>query len=85
MARYHMQKEEREIIDVAVIEALLSEGVYATLAFARGSEPYLATLNYGYDAANHRSDQSRQSNTKPSLDSHWAQPAAAYSHQTHRS
>ena len=52
MARYHMRKEEREIADVAAIEALLSEGVYATLAFARGSEPYLATLNYGYDAAN---------------------------------
>jgi len=52
MARYHMQKEEREITEVAAIEALLSEGVYATLAFARGSEPYLATLNYGYDAEN---------------------------------
>jgi nitroimidazol reductase NimA-like FMN-containing flavoprotein (pyridoxamine 5'-phosphate oxidase superfamily) len=47
-----MQREEREITDVTAIEALLSEGVYATLAFARGSEPYLATLNYGYDAAN---------------------------------
>jgi len=52
MARYHMHKEEREITDVAAIEAILSEGVYATLAFARGSEPYLATLNYGYDAPN---------------------------------
>jgi len=52
MARYHMQQEEREITDVAAIEALLSEGVCATLAFARGSEPYLATLNYGYDAEN---------------------------------
>lgn len=49
MPRYHMQRTEREITDPAAIETILKEGIYATLAMARGSEPYLVTMNYGYD------------------------------------
>ncbi len=49
MTRYHMHKAELEITDPQALEAILLGGTYATLAFARGNEPYLVTLNYGYD------------------------------------
>lgn len=49
MARYHMHKSEREITDADAIEAILKQGKYATLALARDGEPYVVTLNYGYD------------------------------------
>ncbi|MGC9521659.1 MAG: pyridoxamine 5'-phosphate oxidase family protein [Anaerolineae bacterium] len=51
MARYHMHKSEREITDPEIIEAVLRQGKYATLALARDGEPYAVTLNYGYDPA----------------------------------
>jgi nitroimidazol reductase NimA-like FMN-containing flavoprotein (pyridoxamine 5'-phosphate oxidase superfamily) len=50
MPRYHMYKAEAAITDEAAIQAILAGGKFATLAFARQGEPYLATLNYGYDA-----------------------------------
>jgi uncharacterized protein len=49
MAKYHMHKVEGEITDQAAIAAILQQGRYATLALCREHEPYLATLNYGYD------------------------------------
>lgn len=50
MARYHMHKQERQITDANAVWAILAEGKFATLALARGDEPYVVTLNYGYDA-----------------------------------
>lgn len=52
MARYHMQKQEREITDATAMAAILEGGQFATLALARDNEPYLVTLNYGYDRDN---------------------------------
>lgn len=40
---------DREISDPAEIEAILGAGRFATIAMARGDEPYLVTLSYGYD------------------------------------
>ncbi|MGC9467886.1 MAG: pyridoxamine 5'-phosphate oxidase family protein [Anaerolineae bacterium] len=51
MARYHMHKSEREIDGPAAIERVLLRGKYATLALCRDQEPYVVTLNYGYDRA----------------------------------
>lgn len=48
--KYHMHKVEGEITDPAAIEAILLEGKYATLALCREQEPYVVTMNYGYDA-----------------------------------
>lgn len=45
-----MHLPEREITQPAEIEAILSAGRYTTIAMARGDEPYLVTLSYGYDA-----------------------------------
>lgn len=52
MVKYHMHKVEGEITDPADIEAILLRGKYATLALCCEQEPYVVTLNYGYDASN---------------------------------
>ncbi len=49
MQKYHMQKSEREIEDRRIIHDILARGKYMTLALCRGDEPYIVTLNYGYD------------------------------------
>jgi len=47
---YHMRRSDRGLTDPVEIEDLLAEGRYATIAFARGDEPYLVTMSYGLDA-----------------------------------
>ena len=49
MPRYHMKKEEREIKDKKVLNAVLKNGKYTTVSLCRGYEPYLVTLSYGFD------------------------------------
>jgi uncharacterized protein len=51
MAPYHMHRQDREITDAAEIAAVLGKGQVATLAMARDNQPYIVTLNYGYDPA----------------------------------
>jgi nitroimidazol reductase NimA-like FMN-containing flavoprotein (pyridoxamine 5'-phosphate oxidase superfamily) len=50
MKKYHMQKSEREIRDRGIFDKVLSSGKFLTLALCRHNEPYIITLNYGYDA-----------------------------------
>jgi nitroimidazol reductase NimA-like FMN-containing flavoprotein (pyridoxamine 5'-phosphate oxidase superfamily) len=47
--KYHMRRSERQITDRSVIEEILQNGKYATLALCRNNEPYIVTLSYGYD------------------------------------
>jgi uncharacterized protein len=49
MEKYHMHLQEREIKDVGIIREILHRGKYAVLAMCRNNEPYVVTLNYGYD------------------------------------
>lgn len=49
-----MRRHDREITDPAVIEQIISEGKFTTVALTDGDEPYLVTLSYGYDAKNRR-------------------------------
>ncbi len=49
-APYHVRRADREIVDPTELDALLHEGKYVTIAFARADEPYLVTLSYGFDA-----------------------------------
>ena len=49
MARYHMHKREKEIKDQNVLKEILENRKYAVVSFCRGNEPYLVTMNYGYD------------------------------------
>ena len=50
--KYHMRRSERQFKEWTVIEEILRKGKYATLALCRNNEPYIVTLNYGYDPAN---------------------------------
>lgn len=57
MGTYHVRRGDRELTDLADLEAILEQGRYATIAMARlshglaiiAAEPYLVTLSYGYD------------------------------------
>ncbi|GEM_PF-270049 len=50
MARYHMNKKEREIGGRDGLIEILKKGKYMTIAMCRNNEPYIVTLSYGYDA-----------------------------------
>ena len=49
MAKYHMNRKDREITELKEIVAILQEGKYAVISMCRDNEPYIVTLNYGYD------------------------------------
>ena len=49
MARYHMNRREKEVTDRNVLIGILRKGKYATVAMCRNNEPYIVTMNYGYD------------------------------------
>ena len=49
MAKYHMNRKDREIINLKEIFEILQEGKYAVISMCRDNEPYIVTLNYGYD------------------------------------
>ena len=49
MTSYHMRRTEKQITDAVEFEAVLKNGTYTTVALCRGEEPYLVTMNYGYD------------------------------------
>ena len=46
---YHLRKSEREIKDRGEIDQIMRAQQFMTLAMCRENQPYLVTLNYGYD------------------------------------
>ncbi len=54
MTKFHPRRADREITDSAEHARILKAGKYAIIGMADGNEPYVVTLNYGYDAANAR-------------------------------
>jgi len=46
-----MRRAEREITDRAKLVEILRANSYAVLSMCRDDEPYIVTLNYGYDVA----------------------------------
>lgn len=53
MGNHHPLRSDREIKDPAEIKAVLKAGKFASIAMVSGDEPYVVTLNYGYDEADH--------------------------------
>ncbi len=49
MSRYHVRRVEREITDEDALLAILARGKYVVVAMCRDDEPYVVTMNYGYD------------------------------------
>jgi uncharacterized protein len=54
MGDYHPRRHDREIIDDNELSRLLQDGKFVTIAMAKGEEPYIVTLSYGYDKGNCR-------------------------------
>ena len=48
--KYHMRRSEQQIDDRSILDGILRQGKYATLSLCRKDEPYVVTLNYGYDS-----------------------------------
>lgn len=49
MADYHMRRSDKAITDPAELEAILRGQSLVTLSMCTGGEPYLVTVDYGYD------------------------------------
>jgi len=49
MPPYHQRRTAQIVDDEATIQDVIKRGQHLTLAMARDGEPYLATVNYGYD------------------------------------
>ncbi len=49
MKKFHMQNREKQITDRKEIEDIIKKGKYAVIAMCNNNQPYIVTLNYGYD------------------------------------
>jgi len=49
MPKYHMHKKEREVKNTNTLNEILKNGKYTIISMCRNSEPYIVTLNYGFD------------------------------------
>ncbi len=49
MPKYHLQRSDKEITDKVELEDIIQRGQYTTVAMCRNDEPYIVTMNYGYD------------------------------------
>ena len=50
MQSYHLRRSEKEIADQDTLHDIIAGQKYMTLAMCKDNEPYLATVNYGYNA-----------------------------------
>ncbi len=48
---FHVRRREREITDTDEMRLVLKNTKYVTVAFCKNNEPYLISLNHGYDQA----------------------------------
>lgn len=49
MSTYHMNREDKQIDDPKVFDEILTQGKYTIIAMCGNAEPYIVTMNYGYD------------------------------------
>lgn len=49
MPKYHMRRSEKEVKEKDAMLSVLKEGKYAVIAFCSDNEPYIVTINYGFD------------------------------------
>ena len=53
MTRYHMVRQDKAITSEEEIGKLFEGGRLASVAMCRKDEPYIVTMNYGYDSGQH--------------------------------
>jgi nitroimidazol reductase NimA-like FMN-containing flavoprotein (pyridoxamine 5'-phosphate oxidase superfamily) len=49
VTKYHMHRKEKEITERSILIEILKKGKFSSNALCREGEPYIVTLNYGYD------------------------------------
>ncbi|WP_371803130.1 pyridoxamine 5'-phosphate oxidase family protein [Candidatus Lokiarchaeum ossiferum] len=49
---YHMHRKDKEITDESELYQIIDRGKFLTLALAKENQPYLVSLNYGFDREN---------------------------------
>jgi nitroimidazol reductase NimA-like FMN-containing flavoprotein (pyridoxamine 5'-phosphate oxidase superfamily) len=49
MPKYHLKRKDKEITSQADMQAIIKRGQYTVVALCHNDEPYLVTMNYGYD------------------------------------
>lgn len=49
MSQYHVTRTDRAITDRSEISGIIRNGKYITIGMSRNDEPYVVTMNYGYD------------------------------------
>ena len=52
MKRYHLRRKEKEITDVDELRAIVASARFAAVALSMDGEPYVVTMNHGWDARN---------------------------------
>lgn len=52
MTHYHLRRAEKAVTEESSLYEIIRGQKAMTLAFCRDDEPYLATVNYGFDAEN---------------------------------
>ena len=53
MERYHLRRSDKALEDKAELARILRGQKHVTLALCADNEPYLVTMNHGYDEAEH--------------------------------
>lgn len=53
MTQYHVSRTDRAITDLKGMLDIIKNGKYIVIALARDNEPYVVTMNYGYDESAH--------------------------------
>lgn len=49
MAKYHMNRSDREIVDERELKRVLRDGTFVVISMCSDNSPYVVTMNYGYD------------------------------------
>jgi hypothetical protein len=53
MERYHLRRSDKALEDKAELVRILKSQKHVTLALCEDNQPYLVTMNHGYDEAEH--------------------------------
>ncbi len=49
MPKYHLKRKDKEMTSSKEMRAIIKRGQYTTIALCHNDEPYIVTMNYGYD------------------------------------
>jgi nitroimidazol reductase NimA-like FMN-containing flavoprotein (pyridoxamine 5'-phosphate oxidase superfamily) len=52
MTRYHMRRREKEITEAAEMREIVASARFVQVALSRDGEPYVVTMNHGWDGEN---------------------------------